>query len=90
VRGAQLSQEYPPRVDQAKGPNDRKAQVRNGGHVFQLVMVYELSEAHRQSVSWGGLATGRRRDNPSVIWMLRMNSADPSHPLGHGKSEGLP
>jgi hypothetical protein len=26
---------------------DQKAQSRNSGHLFQLVMVYELSEAHR-------------------------------------------
>lgn len=52
-RGAQLSQEYPPPADQRMGSNDRKAQARKGGHLLQLVMVYEFSDAHRQNVSSG-------------------------------------
>lgn len=41
-RGAQLSQEYPPLADQLMGTKDRKAQCRNGGHLFQFLWSISL------------------------------------------------
>lgn len=67
-RGAQLSQEYPPPVDQRMGSSGRKAQARKGGQLFQLVMVYGLSDSYPQNVSWGDLGKGRL---PSVSGRLR-------------------